>query len=202
MAVYPSMHLGVGAAMASAAMNMLMILSFGMFTYLSWFDTEEPEPEDPMDAAPERPYPAPDFLVAASYRSSINVACIGHARSGKSSLVNALRGRKPGEAEAAPVGLEHATRKPVAYELGPGGAQPSTPRAAAAEKAAAGGRSVAVAGCAAWETDVPRREPTHIRIWDMPAIEAGRHAWEGWCRELGLAYFDAVLIVYSQHLQL
>merc|ERR1719215_658619 len=72
-------------------------------------------PEHAPDSAEN--WPVPSFLEDVGYERTINIAVFGASGTGKSSLVNALRGKRPGDTDAAPVGVQETTTEPVHYNL-------------------------------------------------------------------------------------
>lgn len=191
MAIVPSVQAGAGSIITSAAMNLMMLMSFGMFAWLTWFNSEEEEEEDVEVDTHGRPYPRPRFLSDCCYISSINIACIGLSRCGKSSLVNALLRLRPADTLAAKPGRATLEPAPHVFIYADGAAQQLAGADAAPE--ASGEVSGADAGATG--------PPAAVRIWDMPAAEAqGALSKSSCCRDLGLAHFDAVCIVYAGRL--
>lgn len=66
--------------------------------------------EDPEEV---KKFPTPSWL----NRRVLNWAVVGRVGAGKSSLINALRGLQPNEAEAASVGVGHTTKRPKPYSF-------------------------------------------------------------------------------------
>lgn len=209
-AYYPAMHLGLGSVMSATAMNLVMIVSFGVFSWLSWLDLGQ----DGDDAEPENAYPPPPFIDCSDWGRSVNFAVVGPSGSGKSSLVNVLRGLGPRDEGAAVVGVDGGAPEPQPYPLPAGPLSPtSSPTEMGAETPSmeggplAGDRAAAAAAAAggtmAGEWQAASQDgvrSTLLRLWDMPGFDIGTHTPESFCNELGLAYFDAVLIVYSERL--
>mmetsp|Transcript_67892 Transcript_67892/g.157574 ORF Transcript_67892/g.157574 Transcript_67892/m.157574 type:complete len:368 (+) Transcript_67892:124-1227(+) len=195
-AVFPSIHLSIGAALASAAMNMAVIFGFSIFTWLNWL---EPEADGQDGERTESGVPA--FLQGARLKSTINVGVVGPSGSGKSSLINALRGLSADHPEAAPVGIEPTTLQPASYNLPLtcyGGGPPSKRRPSfVAEKGSpeSFGPEVSMEASPAHN---PSPLATEVRVWDLPGL-AG-HRREAYINELGLQYFDAILIVFSDRI--
>mmetsp|Transcript_103252 Transcript_103252/g.291984 ORF Transcript_103252/g.291984 Transcript_103252/m.291984 type:complete len:444 (+) Transcript_103252:116-1447(+) len=63
-----------------------------------------------------RNYPMPEFLRAAGYDGTINVAVVGNSGVGKSLFINTVRGVKRGDATWAPVGVNETTVDPKMYQ--------------------------------------------------------------------------------------
>jgi len=79
---------------------------------------------DPVKLVPNiggEPYPLPQWLIDAGYKSTGNVAITGNSGTGKSSLNNALRGLKPRQEGAAAVGVKETTIFPEGYDFEPAG---------------------------------------------------------------------------------
>jgi len=240
-AYYPAMHLGLGSVMSATAMNLVMIVSFGVFSWLSWFDLGQ----DGDDGEPEAIQPPPPFIDSSEWGRSVNFAVVGPSGAGKSSLVNVLRGLGPCDAGAAAVGIDGGAAEPRPYPLPTGAlSAPASPMGSSmvAEVVAKGGvppdggdggggggggalgkpvpnevpgspafvgqddvaaAAAAVGGTMAGDWTATSKESariTTLRLWDMPSFDGGTHTPESLCNELGLAYFDAVVIVYSERL--
>lgn len=206
-AVGPTVTLGAGAAMASAAMNMVMVLSFGLFSWLGHFDEEEAEEMEAQEV--HRPPPAPEYLSDSNFSGTINIACIGPPGCGKSSLVNALRRTPPRHRHAAPAGLGQTTEEPVVYQFHDRGAWMNRRSDEDAPDSSDDILREWAQGCvnveqaqedSCYTVREARRDTSGatICLWDMPAMEDTVR--EAYCRDLGLAHFDAVLIVYSERL--
>lgn len=165
-----ALHLSVGGAAASIGINIVMMLSF---TMLTWWSVGELD-EDRLDVPQHAPnphasaFPLPQFLKDAGYEKTINIGVVGMTGSGKSSLVNALRRKKPSDYDAAPVGVKETTSKPEWYSL--------------------------LEGPPADEKTATNRA---VRLWDLPG--AGTEAFPGdrCVRDMGLRYFDIVVLVIS-----
>lgn len=117
--------------------------------------------------------PMPIHLMRAGYDHTVNVAVLGVPGAGSSSLVNALRLKGAADDLAAPVGSTRTTMKPAAYPL--------------CDKE----DDVRYGGCFGPGT------AACVRLWDLPGVPATMGA-EGACRDLGLSYYDAVLLVCSR----
>jgi len=169
-AVMPAVHQSVGGAVLSAGVNMAMLFAFSLFTWWTFWDMDEEGDGDGQDeGAQSLKHPPPSFL-GEEYKYTVNLAVAGPVGAGKSSLVNALRQRLPDEQDAAPVGVQAITTDPMPYSF-----------------------ATHVVNSPA---DAPERT-TQIRIWDLPGLREGRAGVVSYIRELGLRYFDAVFIVYS-----
>lgn len=175
-AIVPSIGVGGGSLITSAAMNLMMLMSFGMFAWMTWINSEEEE-EEPQG----RPYPIPRFLSDRILSNTINIACIGAARCGKSSLVNALLRLRLSDAQAAKAGQATLEPEPHVFMCPDGGRE-------AADEASG-------EVCC---TDVGALTPRMaVCLWDMPTAEGDLCCNS---KELGLAYFDAVFILYAGRL--
>mmetsp|Transcript_70935 Transcript_70935/g.122967 ORF Transcript_70935/g.122967 Transcript_70935/m.122967 type:complete len:352 (-) Transcript_70935:59-1114(-) len=180
-----AMHISIGGAVASVGINVIMMISFSLLTWWTMGDGDFDESDlDMPQHAPGRAdavnFPLPDYLREAGYEQTINIGVFGTAGSGKSSLVNALRRRKPGEADAAPVGVEETTTIPLSYSLVEADAK-------LAEKVLEN-----------LGTDVEKKRNTRpVRVWDLPG--AGTTTFPSSCcvREMGLRYYDVIVLVVS-----
>mmetsp|Transcript_2998 Transcript_2998/g.5980 ORF Transcript_2998/g.5980 Transcript_2998/m.5980 type:complete len:349 (+) Transcript_2998:175-1221(+) len=179
-----AMHLSIGGAVASVGINVVMMISFSLLTWWTMGDADfESDLEMPGHAPGQQDagtYPLPEYLREAGYENSINIGIFGVTGSGKSSLVNALRRRKPGDPGAAPVGVEETTNTPTPYSLVD--ADVKLPEDV-------------IQGIG---TDVEKKRNTRpVRIWDLPG--AGTCAFPSSCcvREMGLRYFDVVVLVVA-----
>jgi len=185
--VFPNIHLSVGAAIASVAMNISIFFGFSIFTWVAWWAEEEDE--DTEEQGPGLRIPA--YLRAIEDRRMLNLGVVGAPGSGKSSLINALRRLSPDDPTAAPVGVLGTTVAPESYllRLDPWVAGDhffmGSPEACR-EPVDAGGDSANLIG------------PREVRIWDLPGL--GTHKQEAYVSEMGLACFDVVLIVFSQRI--
>eukprot|EP00467_Chlorarachnion_reptans_P021599 CAMPEP_0114521342 /NCGR_PEP_ID=MMETSP0109-20121206/20133_1 /TAXON_ID=29199 /ORGANISM="Chlorarachnion reptans, Strain CCCM449" /LENGTH=1340 /DNA_ID=CAMNT_0001702437 /DNA_START=130 /DNA_END=4154 /DNA_ORIENTATION=- len=63
------------------------------------------------------PYPLPEWLKAAGYKATGNLAITGNSGTGKSSLTNAMRGLRPRDDGAAAVGVKETTLEPTPYDV-------------------------------------------------------------------------------------
>jgi len=113
-------------------------------------------------------HPLPGYLQQEGYDSTVNIGVVGTPGSGKSSLVNALRRKCPRDEGAAPVGSTKTTTKPIPYYVG------------ACQSPGNQG-------------DQDSEKPV-VRIWDLPGIDSDA-SMDDASRDLGLLYFDAVLVV-------
>lgn len=170
-----AVHLSVGGAVASVGINMIMMISFSLLTWWTMGDDEVFEiPEHaPIDKTAEN-FPLPAFLEHAGYERTINVGVFGMTGSGKSSLINALRRKQPGDSDAAPVGVQETTCEPVAYNL-----------IGSPQRYDYG------------TTGEPKENSRAIRIWDLPGVGTAAFPSENCMREMGLRYFDVVILVVS-----
>lgn len=125
-------------------------------------------PEQARAHARASQFPIPKYLKESGYKHTINVGVIGLPGCGKSSLVNALRGVKPNEDGSAGVGLE-SNMEPVPYDMVTGSGS---------------------------HKHVEGTDPISVRLWDLPAVQ-GLDTFSASIRDLGLRYFDALLIVFS-----
>lgn len=178
------MHLSIGGAIASVGMNVVMMISFSVLTWWTMGDQDfENDLEMPGHVPGEAEissFPLPDYLRDAGYENSINIGIFGVTGSGKSSLVNAMRRLRPGDLGAAPVGVEETTSVPTPYRL---------------VEADAKSPEEIFEGIG---TDVEKRRNTRpVRVWDLPG--AGTNAFPSSCcvREMGLRYFDVVVLVVA-----
>jgi len=214
-AVIPSIHLSIGAALASAAMNMAMLCGFSIITWFAWSGEPEADHEAPEDRGHQEVL-VPLFMQDAGYKQTINLGVIGPPGSGKSSLINALRGLIPRDPDAAPVGIQATTQEPAPYALhqSTGGdegiANSSFPssrsssfgdmRGGALEldvfDTASRGHPNSVGSC----VPLTPRAATAVRLWDLPGIGLRGQKREAYIQELGLPYFDVVLIVFSSRI--
>jgi len=178
-----AMHLSVGGAIASVGINVIMMITFSLLTWFTMGDLEYDEGLEmpvhaPRDDAAN--YPLPEYLREAGYENTINVGVFGVTGSGKSSLVNTLRKRSPGDKDAAPVGIEETTLEPTSYNL--------LDSDATLSDGVFEGKG----------TDLEKkRNKRPVRIWDLPG--AGTNTFPSSCcvREMGLRYFDVVILVVS-----
>lgn len=180
-----AMHISIGGAVASVGINVVMMISFSLLTWwtMGTGDFDESDLDTPQHApgrADAVNFPLPDYLRDAGYEQTINIGVFGTAGSGKSSLVNALRGRKPGDADAAPVGVEETTEMPQSYSLVDADAK-------LAEKVLDNPG-----------TEVEKRRNTRpVRVWDLPGAGTSRFPSSGCVREMGLRYYDVIVLVVS-----
>jgi len=174
MGPHTGLHLAAGGAAASAGVNIIMMISF---SFLTWFTLGSEEILDAPEHAPDSTadFPLPSFLENAGYQRTINIGVFGVTGSGKSSLVNTLRGKKPGDADAAPVGVLETTTEPVPYNL-----------IASDQKQEYS------------STSGTRKDHSRVvRIWDLPGVGTEAFPSEHCVREMGLRYFDIVILVMS-----
>lgn len=111
-------------------------------------------------------YPVPGFLEQSDYESKVNLAVTGNSGVGKSLFINTVRGVKCGDATWAPVGVGDTTKDPRSYEF------PNEPR---------------------------------VQLWDLEGAltssevtvtrDALERSVEQYIRQVGLRYFDVVLIL-------
>jgi GTPase SAR1 family protein len=118
-------------------------------------------------------FPLPQFLKDAGFERTINIGIFGVTGSGKSSLVNALRRKQPGDPDAARVGVEETTVEPVAYNL--------------------------IEADQKYEYDMsePKDHSRAVRIWDLPGVGTSNFPSEHSVRDMGLRYFDVVILVIA-----
>mmetsp|Transcript_115558 Transcript_115558/g.373348 ORF Transcript_115558/g.373348 Transcript_115558/m.373348 type:complete len:358 (-) Transcript_115558:133-1206(-) len=140
-------------------------------------------PHTPHGLATSR-FPVPSHLRQAGYEHTVNIGVLGAPGSGCSSLINALRHKGPRDRGAAPVGSTRTTKRPTAYALcGEGPAQDLEVREGSLDGNSPGQSS---AGCSAL-----------VRLWDLPGVPS-HHSMECTCRDLGLRYYDAVVVVCAR----
>jgi len=96
------------------------------------------------------------MLTKGGYLSTINIGVFGPTGVGKSSLINAMLAKRPGQEGAARVGVAETTLEPTKY-LFPGA--------------------------------------TNVRVWDLPGAGTPRFQRESYVKDMGLRYFDIVIIV-------
>lgn len=175
-----AMHLSVGGAIASVGINVIMMITFSLLTWFTMGDLEYDEGFEmpvhaPRDDAAN--YPLPEYLREAGYQSTINVGVFGVTGSGKSSLVNTLRNKSPGDQDAAPVGIEETTLEPTSYNLLDVNADTIfEARGTELEK---------------------KRNKRPVRIWDLPGAGTNTFPSSSCVREMGLRYFDVIVLVVS-----
>jgi len=115
----------------------------------------------------------PDYLKGASLEGFVNVGICGPSGAGKSSFVNALTCRAPGDADAARVGCTGCTLQPAAYSF----------------------------DCQLWPgVDAPPEGSRQIRIWDLPGAGTEHYPQSSYSRDLGLCFFDIVVIVCTRRI--
>lgn len=108
-------------------------------------------------------YPLPSWLD----KSKLNWAVVGSAGSGKSTLVNSLRGMKAKSDGAAKVGVTETTMEPHSYTFPPG----------------------------VLPIEFPNLDK--IRLYDLPGAATANFPTHKYVSEMGLLHFDGVLIVTS-----
>jgi len=128
-------------------------------------------------------FPMPVHLQRAGYEYTVNIAVLGAPGSGSSSLVNALRGKGPRDPVAAPVGSTRTTARPTAYEFCCEGHVEDNLKG---EKEGSGTDCTTPEGFAA-----------PVRLWDLPGV-VGAAARENACKELGLLFYDVILVVCAR----
>jgi len=116
---------------------------------------------------------APWYLVNASYRQFVNIGICGGTGCGKSSLVNALLNFSPGDIGAAPVGTASLSNAPVPYIFN--------------DELIVGG----VGKPGKWKP---------ILIWDLPGAGCKDYPQDTYCKDLGISYFDLVIVVSSRRI--
>lgn len=100
---------GLGAGVAYASVGFL----YFMYS-VARLSTRNPPRHSPAKGSGEaKLFPSPDWLSTRV----LNWGVMGRVGVGKSTLINALRGLHPRNAEAAPVGIGHTTRKPKPYNF-------------------------------------------------------------------------------------
>jgi len=171
-------HLTISGAAASVGVNVAMMLSF---TLLTWWTMSAEEFRDIPEHAPDSAenWPVPTFLEDVGYESTINIAVFGASGTGKSSLVNALRGKRPGDTDAAPVGVEETTTEAVPYNL------------IDSDQMHYYGKTHGSSTSGGDTKDYSRS----VRIWDLPGAGTTRFPTENSVRDMGLRYFDVVMLV-------
>jgi len=103
----PTLGLGAGCLYISAGFIYLILR-------ISRLSTEHPPRHAPKKGTPEAlEYPSPEWLSTRV----LNWGVIGRVGSGKSTLINSLRGLKAQDPQAAPVGVGHTTRRPRPYNF-------------------------------------------------------------------------------------
>lgn len=126
-------------------------------------------------------FPLPRHLQEAGYGNTVNVAVLGAPGSGSSSLVNALMRKTPKDPGAAPTGSTRTTTRPSPYAfLGEGEVEDNVKQDSSGKPSGSAVRSSA-----------------RVWLWDLPGISAAS-AMENVCRDLGLLYYDVILIVCSR----
>jgi len=100
---------GLGAGVAYASIGLLY------FMYnVTRLSTRAPPRHSPVQGSSEaKLFPSPDWLSTRV----LNWGVVGRVGVGKSTLINALRGLHPRNAEAAPVGIGHTTKRPKPYNF-------------------------------------------------------------------------------------
>lgn len=143
--------------------------AFLLFFLLSRIDLSKPPTHSP-------PSHAPDGEDAEEYRCPewlstrrINFAVAGSGGVGKSTMINTLRGLKARDPLAAEVGVKETTMEPSEYRF-PGLGMP-------------------------WEslTNLDK-----VSLWDLPGVGTQNFPSNNYIREMGLRYFDGVLIVTAE----
>jgi predicted GTPase len=167
-----AVHLSIGGAIASVGINMVMMLSFSVLTWWSMGDEEVFEAPVHAPESAEH-FPLPTFLKDAGYERTINIGVFGMTGSGKSSLINAIRRKQPGDPEAAPVGVQETTVEPICYGLVEEQKVLYTPSGE--------------------HKDFSRP----VRIWDLPGAGTTSFPSENYVRDMGLRYFDVVVLVVT-----
>eukprot|EP00929_Paragymnodinium_shiwhaense_P076465 TRINITY_DN39324_c0_g1_i1.p1 TRINITY_DN39324_c0_g1~~TRINITY_DN39324_c0_g1_i1.p1 ORF type:complete len:604 (-),score=113.01 TRINITY_DN39324_c0_g1_i1:413-2224(-) len=109
---------GTGLTMTTLSLGagcMYASVGFLYFMYsIVQLSTVKPPRHAPAEGSEEaRQYPAPDWMSTRV----LNWGIMGRVGVGKSTLINALRGVTPRNAEAAPVGVGHTTRRPKPYSF-------------------------------------------------------------------------------------
>jgi len=110
-------------------------------------------------------YPCPAWLWNGARVRGINWAILGDSGTGKSTLINTLRGLRAQDEGAAQVGVTETTAAPTHYALPDSGAFAS----------------------------IPNRDL--YRIWDIPGAGTPDQPADTYVSEMGLRHFDAVILV-------
>lgn len=151
---------------------------------------ETPRPLQSPSALDESVFHMPGHLQQAKYDHTVNIAVLGSPGAGTSSLVNALRFMSAKDPAAAPVGPVKTTMRPTAYEFCCEGQNEDVKDAVVHEDAVAkegsGTSSGTAAGLAA-----------RVRLWDLPGV-SGITSMKNACKDLGLLYYDAVVVVCAR----
>lgn len=153
---------------------------------------ETPTPAHVPQGAAASHFPCPAFLQRPGYFHSINIGVLGAPGAGISSLVNALRRKRP-------AGVAGAT--PVTCDTAPVGCTKTTARPGAYKLCACCFDGPCSACAGAPEVDTSRSSATQstVRLWDMPGITSkSMESWEETVREMGFRFFDAFVLVVSR----
>lgn len=128
-------------------------------------------------------FPLPHYLKGVGYEHTINIGVIGASGSGTSSLVNAMRSRDARDPDAAPVGITKTTTTPTAYSFTLG--EEDDDEQATGSEGSADGRKAPKVG--------------RVRLWDLPGLDK-TFSMDLKCRDFGLRYFDAIVLVCAKKL--
>ncbi|GAB5372731.1 hypothetical protein AAMO2058_001690000 [Amorphochlora amoebiformis] len=115
----------------------------------------------------------PKWLQVAGYKATGNLAITGNSGTGKSSLNNAIRRLKPRDPGAAAVGVKETTLFPTGYSF-------------PADRLKASHHS----------KDTPTG--AELKLWDLPGAGTPRFPLKGYIRDMGIRFFDLVVVVASQ----
>jgi GTP-binding protein EngB required for normal cell division len=116
-------------------------------------------------------YPMPQWMKEAGYKGTANMAVSGCSGTGKSSLMNALRGIDTNDPEAAKVGNIETTMDATPYTF-------------------------TEAACSMAEDDGTMcKGKEHFRLWDLPGAGTPKFPLNSYLRVMGIKYFDLVVVI-------